>query len=198
MNNTLNKILIFAAGAIIGSAVSWKFAKDKYERIAQEEIDAVKKYYANKLKEASTDKEPPTKPEEEESADPSVSEYNNILQSEGYFSYDEVQDMRKHFGKDHPYVIEPAEYGEFDDYDLLSLTYYADGVLVDSSGEPVDDVDGLIGTEALDRIGEFEPDSIHVRNDKRKADIEILQDLSRYSDIKKPSPHVAEDADDED
>lgn len=198
MNNTLNKVFIFAAGAIIGSAVTIKFAQKKYERIAREEIDAVKEYYANKLKQETPEEDIPEETESEDEVEPVVSEYNNILESEGYYSYDEAQAMRKHIGKDNPYIIEPAEYGEFEDYDTLSLTYYADGVLADSSGDPIDDADDLIGTEALDHIGEFEPDSVHVRNDRRKADIEILLDYSRYSDIKKPSPHVAEDADDED
>ena len=45
MNSTLSKVLIFAAGAAIGSAVTWKLIKEKYERIAQEEIDSVKEVF---------------------------------------------------------------------------------------------------------------------------------------------------------
>ena len=49
--NTLIKAFIFIAGAAIGSVVTWKLIKDKYEQIAQEEIDSVKEEYAkfNKL-----------------------------------------------------------------------------------------------------------------------------------------------------
>ena len=35
-------VLVFAAGAAIGSAVTWKVVKTKYERFAQEEIESVK------------------------------------------------------------------------------------------------------------------------------------------------------------
>ena len=45
MNNTFKNVLIFAAGAFIGSAVTWKLVKTKYEKIAQEEIDSVKDFY---------------------------------------------------------------------------------------------------------------------------------------------------------
>ena len=38
----LNKILIFSVGAAIGSVITWKLVKTKYERIAQEEIDSGK------------------------------------------------------------------------------------------------------------------------------------------------------------
>lgn len=55
----LLKFVLFTVGAAIGSAVTWKFVKTKYERIAQEEIDSVKNEYAslvqsmkNKLKES--------------------------------------------------------------------------------------------------------------------------------------------------
>lgn len=47
MNKKLFGVLMFAAGAAIGSAVAWKLVKTKYEQIAQEEIDSVKEEYAN-------------------------------------------------------------------------------------------------------------------------------------------------------
>ena len=48
MNSTLNKIVIFALGAAVGSLATWKFLKTKYERIAQEEIDSVKEVFARR------------------------------------------------------------------------------------------------------------------------------------------------------
>ena len=38
----INKILIFAAGVAIGSAVTWKLVKDKYKKQADDEIASVK------------------------------------------------------------------------------------------------------------------------------------------------------------
>ena len=55
MNDTLNKVFIFAAGAIIGSVVTWKIVKTKYEQIANEEIESVKERFRNR--EVYTDKE---------------------------------------------------------------------------------------------------------------------------------------------
>lgn len=48
--DTLCKFFLFTAGAVIGSVVTWKLVKTKYERIAQEEIDSVKKEYASLMK----------------------------------------------------------------------------------------------------------------------------------------------------
>lgn len=48
--DTLCKFFLFAAGAAIGSVVTWKLVKTKYEQIAQEEIDSVKDEYASLMK----------------------------------------------------------------------------------------------------------------------------------------------------
>ena len=48
MKNQLSNIIIFAAGAAIGSAVTWKLLKTKYEQIAQEEIDSVKAVFSRR------------------------------------------------------------------------------------------------------------------------------------------------------
>lgn len=45
MNKTLCNVLLVTVGAAIGSLVTWKVAKTKYEQIAQEEIDSVKEEY---------------------------------------------------------------------------------------------------------------------------------------------------------
>ena len=45
MNKTLCNVLLATVGAAIGSLVTWKVVKTKYEQIAQEEIDSVKDEY---------------------------------------------------------------------------------------------------------------------------------------------------------
>ena len=52
--NMIN-FLMFAVGAAIGSAVTWKLVKTKYERIANEEIESVKEVFSRRSKE---EKEP--------------------------------------------------------------------------------------------------------------------------------------------
>ena len=45
MSKSMVNILIFAAGAAVGSLATWKFVETKYKRIAQEEIDSVKEVF---------------------------------------------------------------------------------------------------------------------------------------------------------
>ena len=63
----------------------------------------------------------------------------------------------------------------------ISLTYYSgNGVLVDDNEEQVDNVEELVGEGSLKHFGEYEDDSVYVRNDERKCDYEILLDESNY------------------
>ena len=50
MNTTsVRNLAIFAVGALLGSAVTYKLLKTKYEQIAQEEIDDVREYAKNQI-----------------------------------------------------------------------------------------------------------------------------------------------------
>lgn len=47
MNKKLFGVIMFTVGAAIGSAVTWKVVKTKYEQIIDEEIDSVRDEYIN-------------------------------------------------------------------------------------------------------------------------------------------------------
>ena len=172
----MNKIFIFTLGAAVGSVVTWKLVKDKYARIAQEEIDSVKEVFSkrNKTEESVEEKDEEPVPEPEE-----VAEYKSIINNCGYSVVERVETMH-----DKPYVIEPEIFGEDPDYETISLNYYADGVLTDENNCIIDpgEIESLIGEESLDHFGEYEDDSVFVRNEERKTDYEILAIQSNYDD----------------
>ena len=196
MNNKVIGIFMFAAGAAIGSAVTWKLVKTKYEQIAQEEIDSVKEVYAKKTLKYEHTSEPIAKVEKvEESEDglkveatllkPDIREFAAKWAGEGYTNYSKInqEQEEKEMEENKPYVIPPDELGESDGYDFVSLTYYADGVLVDDWGEVIDE--DVVGAESLTHFGEYEEDSVFVRDDKNRVEYEILRDTSKYVDIAK-------------
>ena len=73
----MNKFLVFTAGAIFGSLVTWKLTKDKYARIAQEEIDSVKEVFARREREEIASNERYDNEEDEEGTKPSQEEIDN-------------------------------------------------------------------------------------------------------------------------
>lgn len=200
MNTTIIKsALIFAAGAATGSAASLLLLKKKYEQFAQEQIDSVKEVYSKREKEVSdiTDEvyEGVQLEFTEVDAD-NNQEQDEYLKTINKFGYgiSGITDKKEEEPEkmDEPYVIPPEEFGEFEDYEHISLTYYADGVLTDDQNELVDDVDDVVGLDSLNTFGDYEPDSVHVRNDKLMCDYEILKDPRNYSDVIK-KPHQMEE-----
>lgn len=185
MNDTLNKVFIFAAGAVIGSAVTWKIIKTKYEQIANEEIESVKERFRNRENAAEDGASDEEKNVDNSLKDRDLSSYESIINENAYRNYSTPKgsenEIKEEESVDRPYVIPPEEYDE-NDYETESLTYYADGVLTDIYDNIIEDVEGTVGKDSLTHFGEFEDDSVFVRNDERQIDYEILLDSDKYYD----------------
>lgn len=187
--------LIFLAGVGVGVAVGCYAVKNKYIQEEQEarqaHLDQVKEYKA-KLNEV-----------EKNYSDifnaPEIEKAKEIMEKEGYLTLseakaepDEEEELTDENAPvlteierrelDRPYVISPSEFGELD-YEKIELTYYADGILTDDRNEIMDDPDDIIGPDALDSFGDYEDDSVYVRNDGRRCDYAILKDLRNYRDV---------------
>jgi hypothetical protein len=177
MNSNGRFILGLLAGAAIGSVVTWKVLKTKYEQILEadleREIAELKARYEKN--EVTTEEES----SEEDDLD-DIEEYENIVKTKGYFH----NEHEKEGGNDMtPYVISPDEFDTIE-YDTVNLTYYADGVLVnDSDDEVIEDVEDLVGPDALDSFGEYEEDSVFVRDDALGIDYEICKDTRTYVEV---------------
>ena len=185
MSNTLSKVFIFTVGAAVGSAVTWKLLKDKYEQITNEEIESVKEYYSKKYRDAVVyDPFNDTTDEAHEL----VSDCDDLVVKEGYINYSDIKTDKKEVVSvlnSEPYVISPSEYGSLDGYDTNSFTYYADGVLADDADNALDDeeIDDIVGADFADHFGEYEDDSVFIRNELRRCDYEILADERNYSEV---------------
>lgn len=195
MNHKTGLFFTFMAGAAVGIAGTWKYFRYKYERIAQEEIDSVKKVFSSRendsIKSVSANIEESKLSGNEK---PSITEYVAKLQKNGYVNYSDMKsEVKEEVLTDGSYIIAPEAFMEYDEYDHVSLTYYTDGVLTDENDEIIEDVEELIGADSLDHFGEFEDDSVYVRNDGRKIDYEILKDRRLYSDVIKKMPHRMEE-----
>ena len=216
MNQKIVNVLIFAVGAAIGSAATWKFVKDKYEKIAQEEIESVKKVFSDRFN--SSDEETSSEESDEEmSEEDPVSDCRTIcweeledldpseLEEEEYqadlIEYEDIANIYKEGGADNmptseprePYVIEPIEFGELDDYKTFELTYYEDGILEDEDYDIVKNPEEILGPDALGSFGEYEDDSVFVRNERLRADFQILKDYRTYDEARSIGPGRVDD-----
>lgn len=203
MNNKVIPFLTFVLGAAAGSFVTWRYLKDVYEQIAQEEIDSVKEVFLKRERKISEDEEPNRKIaacyENGESKvvvdKKEIADYAARIQKEGYINYSDAASGNKETkkGESKPYVISPEEFGEFEEYEKISLTYYSNNILADENDEVIEDVEETVGVDSLTHFGEYEDDSVFVRNDARKCDYEILLDQRSYSEVIKQMPHRVEE-----
>lgn len=196
MNNKLINIAMFAAGATIGSVVTWKLIKTKYEQITQEEIDSMREYYEDKY-EGESEAENTANLDSESVVEgvkalakqtvpdnPDLMEYAaKIAKEHGYTYYSNAEEREdKEEMVNEPYVISPDEFGETD-YETITLTLYADGVLADDMDNVIEDPDFMVGDDIESHFGEYEDDTVFVRNDDQRTDYEICRDERNFSDV---------------
>lgn len=219
MNRKIINLIIFTVGAAIGSAVTWKVVKDRYEKIVQEEIKSVKEVFSYRFNRSNEEVSSEESDEEMSEEDP-VSEYRKIcwddledldpseLEEEEYQAeeadkaeYEYLANTYKEGGADNmpsseprePYIIEPIEFGGLDGYKTFELTYYEDGILEDEDYEIVRNPEEILGPDALGSFGEYEDDSVFVRNERLRADFQILKDYRTYDEARSIGPGRVDD-----
>ena len=179
MHNGLKNFLIFSLGAAAGAVVTWKLLKTTYERIAQEEIDSV-------YEEFSMMRDAEGEPDKEEE-NPDKAEYNELIEAEGYSdSNNEEKGGSEPMIDDKPRIIPADEFEEHDDYDIVSLTLYADGVLTNWLDDKVEDIDKTVGADIVEEFKNCEEDTMYVVNDSLRTYYELSRDTAKYSDIVVP------------
>lgn len=212
MNNKIFGAIIFAAGAVIGSLVTWKVIKTKYEDIAQEEIDSVKEEYARlivsmkkKLNDSATYKDSDGNEDDESEEDTDdfndsmMTNYNEIIK--GYHSSNEEegnQNEKKGDEKEEdndgvsymkaPYVISPDDFGSIPGYNVEPLDYFADGILADGWGVKLDIAD-TIGEDAVNHFGDYDDDVVYVRNEQTELEYEVTRDPRTYAEAVRTNPN---------
>lgn len=174
--------VMFTAGSAIGSIATWQYTKKKYEQIAQDEIESVKNTFSRIKKEhqknaVSDEKTVDTVKQDFSETD--KKDYNNLIKNNGYKNNEKesAMDNKK------PYVITPDEFGEIDEYDTVSLIYYADKYLTTYDGDIIEDIEERIGFESLKHFGEYEDDTVFIRNDVLACDYEIMLDDQNFEDV---------------
>lgn len=192
----MKNLLCFVTGAAIGSVVTWKLIEKKYKDLADEEIESVIETFKNR-------KPRITKDNVKETVEKVINKYKepketveDIVTAEGYSIEDEEEtdeDDDSNYTVDVdtgvevivPYVITPGQFGEYSEYGTKTLTYYADNVLTDEIDNPItsEEMETMIGPDALDHFGEYEDDSVYIRDETNEMDYEILKSEKTFSEI---------------
>ena len=198
MNRKLSNVLLFTAGVAVGSLVTWRYFKSKYE-VVEDEIE--EKTEETEGETETEDEDPEVSESKMSYKKPPLKEYVKMVEDNGYVPKTHMEEVKEEIAngewddKDvyEPFIIRPDEYGELHAYETLSLNYYADGVLTDELDNPIEDVESLVPADFADHFGEYDDNAVFVRNDNLECDYEILRDLRKFTDVVGEYPYPTED-----
>lgn len=185
----MKHVLFFFAGAAVGGALGYYITKNHYEKLIDEEIESVKEAYSSEKVARPLD-----------DRDISTKKYKNKLENLGYISREviedrdfddkEVQEEEENpcpveERSDEPYTISPDQFNNemIGVFDKETLVYWAgNDTLMTEDQEQIEDIDLTVGVNSLEKFGEYESDTVYVRNEKMGTDFEIILEEGNYAD----------------
>lgn len=192
MNNYVAFGIGAGAGLLVGGITSFivcnTVMRNKYEQQLLVDVESAKTEYRRLVKELKKKNE-----KDLETMEKDIKSRANLnkpaldIQRTQYMSiakeYGEVANNGK-TPELHVEVISPEDYGLMDEDGFTSeeLVYYADGVIVNENDEVIDDPETLVGGDFADHFGDYEDDSVYIRNFTDKIDFCILKSLKTYKE----------------
>ncbi len=172
--NKVKCILIFVFGAAVGSVLTWRYIQNK--TLTEQEIeDRDDSGNADSL--------------DDETLLHTLGSYRSPSLSPDGISVipckEETEEQMEQ-KKILPYIISPDIFGdrEDEDYEMITLKYYeGDDVITDEDDNVLEGVTSIIGDDVIQHFGEYEDDTVFIRNDILKCDYEVLRIDESYSDV---------------
>ena len=212
MNRNLLVSIAFIAGVATGIAATVTYAKYKNAKIDQEEemeyeeavieeiFDDVEEPNEPEPEEEFVEEFRPATPEEVKAYERATRHYRELAEVDEKTLEEKVREKSINIVRDcnritseggnkvladKPYIIKPNEFGE-QDYDEVTLVYYADGKFTSyDTGDLMDEfeIEDAIGDiDPSVHFGDYEEDSVFIRNDERGIDYEVLRDEDPYEE----------------
>lgn len=183
MNKILSNFISLTIGITIGAIATNKFLEAKYAEVAEKEIDSIRNFYMEKTKDLTESTEVEHKFTNDETKK-ELTDYKNIIKENNYNKNSDKKEATDKMN-DTPYVISPEEFDDDEDFDVVTLLYFEDGVVTDEQYNSIDNYDKYIGEESLEHFGDYpdDEDTVFVRNESTKTNYEILRQPGRFSDI---------------
>ena len=181
VNRGLSAFCSFLVGAGLGVTIAWHFAKTKYEKIADEEIESMKKVL---LKDKEKDNENSEKKKNISKVDEIVNKECYKVQSTNYATVYNEKKTQKNDAESYIHPIPSDEFGLEEEYDVITLIYLVDGVLIDDMDAEVGNIEEKIGADFAKYFEETNGDTIYFKNDKYKAYYEVVQDDRSFDQVR--------------
>ncbi len=206
----LKTCMTFLSGAAVGSVVTGVILKKTYDKMLKERVASVEEVFRRHPREALVGEDLSAEDDPDiEIPNMSTQEfreanraYRQKVEEKDYTDYSamyekpaespsgpvQVNGEEEREVQDKPYVISPDEFGEYSEYNMISLVCFADGVITDRDFELLENPEEYIGRDTCKHFGDYEDDAVHIRNDTKMCDYEILRDNRLYAEAVSQEP----------
>jgi hypothetical protein len=182
-----NNIIFFIGGALLGSITTYFVVKKKEQKRADEEIEEMREHYKHKKESEKSETKQDDKAEEKHVIERTIPKpFSNLVE----MPKEAVNLIAEYAGDDTIVEITEDEFSELDDYESLTLFLFSDGTLTDSEYQPISDTEIYISEDTLEKFFKGIDTSIILRNNKLKADYEILKMQDTYSKFIADRPYI--------
>lgn len=186
MNNKIKLLLTFAGGAVAGATAMYLYFKSQFEMvedITEDESDT-KGETKEETKEESVKRVDP----DSKKVNGLVNEYNDLVKKHGYKPLEPIAEakikekaaedgLEQFCHIDGIEIIPPDEFEVEEGYELETLFYLRDGVVIDGDDHVIDDPTSMVG-DAPHYFGSNpgDEDTVYIRNEEKMTKYELLRE----------------------
>lgn len=176
------EVVIFASGVAIGVFCSWRYFKDKYEKIANDEIESVKRSFGKNTVKKEEKTEEKSGLYRDKLPETLYEKVNTHLESYDTVSKDNplVTKMAENEAPSEataPYIITEDQYADIEPFfDKITLRYQVEnGELYDDMSDKYIDPESTIGSKNLGIFAASRESVMYVRDEGTSIDYEVIK-----------------------
>lgn len=189
----MKKGFIFLGGLITGAVMTYFAMKNKCEEYIQNEIKEVKDELHNMHNDdvIDVDKTEEVNDTEEVKDTENVEnhqEYNELINEYAPENEVEINEIKRENDPRFAHIVTPEDFGSIEGYDYDSLYWHPNNVVTNNTDTEIIDSDelynlvGMSWSEIKSHFGEYEDDTVFVRNNDLKCDYEILRTIEDFEE----------------
>ena len=197
----MKKGFIFLGGLITGAVITYFAMKNKCEEYIQKEIKEVKDELHNRHNDVENEVIDVEETEEVKDTEDDVTEeikdtedaenhqeYNDIINEYAPSNEVEISEIEREDDPRFAHIVTPEDFGSIEGYDYDSLYWHPNNVVTnntDTESRHPDELYNLVGmswSEIESHFGEYEDDTVFVRNNDLKCDYEILRTIEDFEE----------------
>lgn len=191
----IGRALIFVSGMVVGATLYQVYQNYKAKKAREGNPQK------QDLKEEEVSTAPTEMPYKEDLPELTEEEQQVYKQTLAELGYSEPQEPPKFFGPydARPHPISEDEYVQNeDDYDIIPMMLYADGVVAGDDDHEIEDYERILGFDITKKFHQYEYDDVvYVKDDRLRVIYEVSRSAKTYEEQLRQHPNLLQEDGDE-